>query len=234
VHASDRSLVPPMPAIAARAATLAGTSQLRSVFVHSKLIAAFAPNAFADGRSAKIVLQAVVERLLRELTGPTALQLLQQDAEALAHAVQAAVLGTCIGRAIGCPSELLADLACACLLHDIGRQLGAAGPASRRAAAASIAGSHWLMAQGSSDLWLRTALVARTFGEAHGARLEELGREGSLGGALASLACRADLLCRTGRRPAADTLEILRLEAAAGAFPLELVDALEAVQPVRA
>lgn len=233
IHASNRSAEPPTPAIPLRTAPPPPTSQLRSMFVHGKLIAAFASTPFADGHAAKVVLQTVVERLLHEPTGPAALLLLQQDPEALTHAVQAAVLGACIGRAIGCPCDLLADLACACLLHDIGRLIGSDGPPARRDATAAIAGSHWLLAQGSSDLWLRAALVARSSGDSHGARLDELGSDSSLGGALAHIACRADVLCRVGRRPVADTLEILRLEAAAGAFPLELVDALEAVQPAR-
>lgn len=224
IVATNRGETAPPSGMPTRPPVVASTSQLRSVFVHNKLIAAFAPNELVDGRTARIVVQVVVDRLLQEPTGPAALLLLLQDPEAQAHAVHTAVLGAATGRALGCGDELLGEIACALLLHDVGALVNSIAPPPT-----PLSGSHWLLAQGDNNLWLRAALVARTFGDDHGARLDDLGSEGSLGAALARLGCRADALLRQGRRPADEVLEILRLEAAAGAFPVELVAAMAGV-----
>ncbi|MBK8100604.1 MAG: hypothetical protein IPK26_26235 [Planctomycetes bacterium] len=218
VHASKRAAEPVVAPVAVRRGT-ANTdgSQLRSVYLHHELMAAFDRSGPVSAATGHIVLQAVVEHLL-SAAGTEPLMLLQQERTALPTAVHVCVLTALIARAAGAPDRLLSEIAVAGLLHDLGRQLDRSDPA--------LAGSLWLLGRGAEDLWLRASLVARNRGQAHGRTVSELVAESSLSAACVALAVRADALLRGERLAVDEAVARLAAEAAGSAFPGELVAAL--------
>lgn len=130
-----------------------GASRLQSVFLQYSLIERLPPVGGIDPAIAKLIVQAVVERLLRVAGGLEPLMLLQRDDRVLHGGTAVCVLTALLARRAGWPSEELADIGAAALLHDVGSVLDAADPAR--------AGFRWLLSRGDSDFWLRSAMVAR-------------------------------------------------------------------------
>ena len=136
-----------------RAAPERGDSRLRSVFLQHRLIGGLSSIPGTTPSLAKAVVEAVVERLLDVEGGLEPLMLLQQDEEVLRRSTAVAVLVALFARRAGWPTEALADLSTAGLLHDIGAVLDPESPGE--------AAFHWLLQRGDDDFWLRSALVAR-------------------------------------------------------------------------
>lgn len=189
-------------------------SALRSVYVQHRLITGLPTLPGVPPTTAKLVVQMVVERLLAMPGGLEPLMLLQQDGALLQTGIRVAVLAVLTARAAGWPDERLADLGAAALLHDLGTILDELRPGPAAFA--------WLLEHGTDDLWLRCALVARTWRTDHGA-LDEVGHGGLAAAAVVRLAATIEAeLRRDGRVLAARIADA----ASAGAFPAELVAAV--------
>jgi hypothetical protein len=128
-------------------------SALRSVFVQHCLIDRLPRLPGIAPVACKIVVQAVVERLLSVPGGLEPLMLLQRDEELLQRGTRVAVLAVVLARVAGWPDDRLAELGAAALLHDLGRLLDDARPGPAAFA--------WLLERGAEDFWLRCALVSR-------------------------------------------------------------------------
>jgi hypothetical protein len=241
IHAALRSRPVVDPALLRQGESMSGAaSQLRSVFLQNRLMAGFDQRRGIPARMAKVVVQAVVDRLLAEPNGIAPLIYLQLQPLLLPPAVQACVLAALLGRALGCPNRLLEEIAAAALLRDIGHVkrrdadnplvLTPLGTLLDGEESMALTGFHWLLEHcGYDDLWLRCALVARAHHEAHGTTLAEAMAEGNFIAAIVRVADRFDELCRLGGGSTMDAFEVLRLESSAGAHPMELVTALEEI-----
>ncbi|MFK7738942.1 MAG: hypothetical protein AB8H80_01365 [Planctomycetota bacterium] len=133
-------------------------SRLTAMFVQQRLLAAAAtmPTELGiDPASSRLVLAAIVDRLLAMHGGQEAVMMLQDDEELLRRSVALAVLVTMLARRAGWPSERLVDVGAVALLHDVGCALDPQrpGPAAFR----------WLLRCGQDDFWLRCAIVARAW-----------------------------------------------------------------------
>jgi hypothetical protein len=128
-------------------------SRLRSVFLQFHLMHGLRQTGPVPPGMAKVVVQAIVDRLLLVPGGLEPLMLLQQRPALLRRSTEVAVLAVLFARGAGWPDDRLADLGGAALLHDLGAVLdtGQPGPA----------GFAWLLQRGADDFWLRSALVAR-------------------------------------------------------------------------
>lgn len=186
-------------------------SALRSVYVQHRLITGLPTLPGVAPATAKAVVQMVVERLLALPGGLEPLMLLQQDGALLQTGIRVAVLAVLTARAAGWPDERLAEIGAAALLHDLGCILDELRPGP-----ASFA---WLLERGTDDLWLRCALVARTWRQEHGA-LDEVGHGGLAAAALVRLAATIEAELRRDGRVLVGRIEDA---ARAGAFPAELV-----------
>jgi hypothetical protein len=132
-------------------------SALRSVFVQHRLIDRLPRLPGIAPVACKVVVQAVVERLLSVTGGLEPLMLLERDEERLQRGTRVAVLAVVLARVAGWPDDRLADLGAAALLHDLGSLLDEARPGPAAFA--------WLLERGADDLWLRCALVSRHWRE---------------------------------------------------------------------
>lgn len=132
-------------------------SRLRSLYLQHRLLGGLPEMAGVDPATQKLVIQAVVDRLLQLPSGLEPLMLLQQDDALLQRSTAVAVLTVLFARRSGWPDDQLADLGAAGLLHDLGTVLDAENP--------SLSAFHWLLSRGDEDFWLRSALVARRFGQ---------------------------------------------------------------------
>ncbi|MBM4059672.1 MAG: hypothetical protein FJ265_01045 [Planctomycetes bacterium] len=212
VHAS-RSTAGAGPARRAHLLDVAGAdSRLRSVFLQHHLIAAIPADWIVPATLAKVVVQGVVDRLLAVPGGLEPLMLLQQDERALLRCLRVAVLAVVLARAAGCDEDRLADLGAAALLHDVGAVLDPARPGP--------AGLAFLLERGGDDFWLRSAIVARTWSEATGETLAEVGAGAGAAPALVRLAVAIE---RGSGADAAERLAALR----GGGFPPEFVAVAE-------
>ncbi|MBL9077703.1 MAG: hypothetical protein JNL08_09375 [Planctomycetes bacterium] len=128
-------------------------SRLRSVFLQFHLMHGLGSDGLVPPGIAKVVVQAIVDRLLLLPGGLEPLMLLQRDPARLRRATEVAVLAVVIARTAGWPDDRLADVGGAALLHDLGAVLDARRPGP--------AGFRWLLQRGSDDFWLRAALVSR-------------------------------------------------------------------------
>lgn len=128
-------------------------SRLRSVFLQFHLMHGLGQDGLVPPGVAKVVVQAIVDRLLALPCGLEPLMVLQQDPARLRRATEVAVLAVLFARVAGWPDDRLADLGGAALLHDVGPLLDAERPAA--------AGFGWLLQRGTEDFWLRSALVSR-------------------------------------------------------------------------
>lgn len=198
-----------------RIAAEAADSQLRSVFLQHRLIEAFGTAGPVSPTMARVVVHAVVDRLLALPAGLEPLMLLQQDAAVLRASTRTAVLSVVLARAAGWPDDRLADFGAVALLHDLGAILDPARPAA--------AAFEWLIDRGTDDFWLRSALVARHWRSDHGSTLAAAG-SGSTGAAVVvRLAAAIETMLARGRSKDDIRPELARV-AAAGAFPSDLVD----------
>ena len=156
-----------MPGRTARESVGASDSRLQSVFLQHRLIASLPAIAGVEPAIAKLVIEGVVDRLLRIDGGLEPLMLLQHDESVLRRGTAIAVLAVVFARRAGWPLAKLADLGAAGLLHDLGSMLDPdrPGPAAFR----------WLLQRGDDDFWLRCALCARRWRERGRARAEQQG-----------------------------------------------------------
>lgn len=190
-------------------------SRLRSVFLLHHLVASVPAGGLLPPTPAKVVVEAVAERLLGIDGGLDPLLLLQRDDALLRRSLHVAVVAAAVARAAGFDESRLADIGAAALLHDVGAVIDPAQPAA--------SGFRWLLARGGDDFWLRCAIVARTWREEHGAAVERLD-PGSAVPALVRLAVAMEREWCVA--PAAPSIaQPLRRAAAAGAFPREFVEA---------
>lgn len=173
VHASRRSAErePMLPLRRRPVREEPRDSRLRSVFLQTQLIAALPVDGPVPPPVAKVVVQAVVDRLLQLPGGLEPLLLLQRDGQLLQRSLRIAVLAVAIARGAGWPDHGLADLGAAALLHDLGAVLDPERPA--------VTGFAWLLERGTDDFWLRCALVARTWRDPHGATLADAAADGA-------------------------------------------------------
>jgi hypothetical protein len=191
-------------------------SRLRSVFLQHQLMAGMGHDFPLPPAFGKVVVQAVVDRLLALPGGLDPLMLLQQDGQRLRAAMEVATLSVLIARVAGWPDDSLADLGVAALLHDVGSVVDPSSP--------DQAGFAWLVGRGVQDVWLRCALVARGWREPHGASVAECDTLGSGTAAVVGLAVAA----RQALAGGATLRELPRHLAGLGemgAFPRELVGA---------
>lgn len=202
--------------------TASGNSHLRAVFVQNELLHAVDPRSPFAGRPARTVLTQVVDRLLLSPAGLEAVVALAGNTPVLAVAVHVCTAAALLAHTFGCPDPLVEQIAAAALLHDLGQALPPdATPPPVRAC-------RWLLRHGGNEpIWLRCAFVARTWAETSGSSLPEAMAAGSLTGALVRAAARFDELQRRGGAAVADAIATMRSEAAGGAFPPEIVDALD-------
>jgi len=168
--------------------TIPSDTHLRAVFLQHQLIASLTATGPVPPMLAKVVVQAVVDRLLALPAGLEPLTLLQADEERLRRSLYVAVLTVVFARVAGWPEERLADLGGAALLHDIGGMLDARRPAP--------AGFVWLLERGIDEFWLRSAIVARTWREDPGASVAEIAAGGAAVAALVRMAVEAEQLAR--------------------------------------
>ena len=185
-------------------------SALRSVFLQHSLLAELPRLPGLTPIAAKVVVQAVVERLLAVPGGLEPLMLLQRDGELLRRSTRIAVLSVLLARVGGWPADRLADLGAAALLHDLGRVLDDARPG----ASAFL----WLLERGVDDFWLRCALVARHW---PGDDLEpEVGAAGAIGAGAVALV-RAAVLWDQALQRGVDPRPQLAAAIDRGALPEE-------------
>jgi hypothetical protein len=157
----------PAALAAGRATRSAVATGLPSMFLQHQLMAAIPRDWLLPPHACKLVLQAVVERLLQSRAGLEALELLQRDPQRLAAGLRVASLCVVFLRVAGWPAQQLAELGVAALLADLPAPEGAAG---------DPAGAFlWLLGRGQDDLWLRSALVAQAWQEVAADSLHELG-----------------------------------------------------------
>lgn len=191
-------------------------SALRSVFLQHSLLAELPRLPGLTPTATKVVVQAVVERLLAVPGGLEPLMLLQRDGELLRRSTRVAVLSVLLARVGGWPSDRLADLGAAALLHDLGRVLDDARPA--------VSAFLWLLERGVDDFWLRCALVARHW---TGDDLEpEVGAAGAVG---AVALVRAAVLWDRALQSGVDARPPFAAAIARGALPEEFGAVLDEV-----
>jgi len=191
-------------------------SRLRSVFLQHQLIAAIPAHGLVPPHLAKVVVQAVVDRLLAVAGGLDPLMLLQRDQGLLYRALHVAVLTVVVARAAGWSEDGLADLGAAALLHDLGAILDPGQPAA--------AGFAWLLERGTDDFWLRSAVVARTWRDDHGSSIREIAAGGCGAAAFVRLGSELERLSRNGTMSRLGVEAALGESAAGGAFPREFVE----------
>ena len=143
-----------------QAATEAGGSRLRAVYLESQLMAAVDERMVPPG-VARCVLHEVVDSLLSLRGGLEPLTLLQRDPGALRRALHVAIVTVHFGRLAGWPQDRSGELGAMALLHDVGSVVDPSHPAA--------AGMNWLLDRGTDDFWLRSALVAVGWREVDGA-----------------------------------------------------------------
>jgi len=155
VHDSARRVATePLPPVRRREPSGGDTdSRLRSVFLQFHLMHGLGQHGPVPPGIAKVVVQAIVDRLLVVPGGLEPLVLLQQDPTLLRRSTEVAVLTVVFARVAGWPDDRLADLGGAALLHDLGSLLDPVRPGP--------AGFAWLLQRGTDDFWLRSALVSR-------------------------------------------------------------------------
>lgn len=191
-------------------------SRLRSVFLQFHLMHDLAQGGLVPPGIAKVVVQAVVDRLLDVPGGLEPLVLLQQDPTRLRRSTEIAVLAVLFARVAGWPDDRLADLGGAALLCELGSVLDEDRPGP--------AGFGWLLQRGTDDFWLRCALVARWWRDDQVVGGHD-GMVGAIGAALVRLAAVTVACLADGGTAAA---VCARLRAGAGR-PLagELIDVAE-------
>ncbi len=218
IHASGRemTLAPVLSLRGQSARPDSSDSRLRSVFLQHQLIAAIPAHGLVPPHLAKVVVQAVVDRLLGLAGGLDPLMLLQRDKGLLHRGLQVAVLTVVVARAAGWPEDRLVDLGAAALLHDVGAMLDPRHPGT--------AGFIWLIERGGDDFWLRSAIVARTWREAHGGSVREVAANDCGVAAFVRLGSEIERLSRHGPIPGDGLEAALGQCATAGAFPQEFVE----------
>ncbi|MBL8729998.1 MAG: hypothetical protein JNM25_16355 [Planctomycetes bacterium] len=219
VHDGARRIADePSRAVRRRQHGLADTdSRLRSVFLQFHLMHDLAQAGPIPPSVAKVVVQAVVDRLLVVPGGLEPLVLLQRDPVLLRRSTEIAVLAVLFARVAGWPDDRLADLGGAALLCELGSALDATRPGP--------AGFGWLLQRGTDDFWLRCALVARWWRDDQVVGGRD-GMAGAVGAALVRLAAVTAACIADGATAASIGA---RLRAGAGR-PLadELIDVAEA------
>lgn len=217
IHASRRAAdaEPTLPLRRRSAKPDAEDSRLRSVFLQHHLIAAIPAVGLVPPVLAKVVVEAVVDRLLGISGGLEPLMLLQKDDALLRSSLHVSVLVVVLARAAGWSDEWLADLGAAALLHDLGMMLDPLQPGP--------AGFQWLLERGCEDFWLRSAVVARTWREDHGTTAVQAMVGGAATAALVRTAVRLERGLRAGVTGRAAAVANLRDAAAAGEIPAEFV-----------
>lgn len=190
-------------------------SRLRSTFLQHHLIAAFGSSSSVPPHLARVVIGAVVDRMLGLASGMEPLTLLQRDPALLHRSLHVAVLAVVFARVLGWPEARLADLGGAALLHDVGRALDAAHPGP--------AGFGWLLERGGEEFWLRSAIVARSWRFEHGQQLSDLGSDGSLLAAIVRLAVTVAEHQLAADAPSQEIQQVLHAASERGEFPRELV-----------
>lgn len=223
-HSSDGEPLLPLRRSSARPD--APDSHLRSVFLQHQLIAAIPASSLVPPTVAKVVVGAVVDRLLGVTGGLDPLMLLQRDPALLQRSLHTAVLAVVLSRVAGWPDHSLTDLGAAALLHDLGGLMDPAAP--ERAAFV------WLLEHGRDDFWLRSAIVARTWREDHGGELGEVSTGNGAAAALVRLAVEVERHARGADGAAAPLLPRLRTLAAKGTLPRELVEVIGEAFPALA
>jgi len=190
-------------------------SRLRSTFMQYQLIAAFTERSVISPHLGRVTLGAVVDRMLGMAGGIEPLTLLQRDEALLHRSLHVAVFAVMVGRVVGWPEDLLADLGGAALLHDIGQVLDAEQPAR--------SGFAWLIGRGSGPFWLRCAIIARTWRQDHGGELVDLGPDTSLGAVIVRLAVDLERAVTAGEQPDAIAQRLLGA-AGAGQYPVAMAE----------
>lgn len=155
VHDGARRLADEPPRVARRRhlGQADTDSRLRSVFLQFHLMHGLGQGGPVPPSVAKVVVQAIVDRLLAVPGGLEPLVLLQPQPALLRRSTEVAVLAVVFARVAGWPDDRLADLGAAALLGELGTVLDADRPGA--------AGFGWLVQRGTDDFWLRSALVAR-------------------------------------------------------------------------
>jgi hypothetical protein len=217
VHASRRAAeIEPTMSLRRRSARPdAVDSRLRSVFLQHHLIAAIPVTGLVPPVLAKVVVEAVVDRLLGIPGGLEPLMLLQKDDALLRSSLHVSVLTVVLARAAGWGEDRLADLGAAALLHELGAILDPNQPGP--------AGFTWLVERGCEDFWLRSAVVARTWRECHGRTAAEVAAGSRAAAALVRAAVELERGLRRGTGNRMDAVRMLRECAAAGELPDEFV-----------
>jgi hypothetical protein len=218
VHDGARRIVDdPPPSARRRQSGHADTdSRLRSVFLQFHLMHDLVQGGPVPPGVAKVVVQAIVDRLLAVPGGLEPLVLLQQDPALLRRSTEVAVLAVLFARVAGWPDDRLADLGGAALLSELGALLDAGRPGP--------AGFDWLLQRGTDDFWLRCALVARWWRDDQVVGGQD-GLVGAVGAALVRLAAVA-ATCIAGGGSAATVCARLRDGAARPLAP-ELIGVAE-------
>lgn len=153
---------PPLQLGRQRATPEAGDSRLRAVFLENQLMAAVEDAPVPPTESRGIVHE-VVEHLLATAGGLEPLTLLHKSPGHLRLSLQVAVIAAKMARVCGWPESRLGELAGVALLHDVGALVDPTLPAS--------AGFHWLIERGTSDFWLRCAVVGSAWRRARDPRM---------------------------------------------------------------
>ena len=228
IHACRRSSdgEPLLPLRRSSARPDAPDSHLRSVFLQHQLIAAIPASGLVPPTVAKVVVGAVVDRLLGVVGGMDPLTLLQSDPALLRRSLHTAVLAVVLCRVAGWPDHSLTDLGAAALLHDLGGVIDPAAP--------DRAAFGWLLEHGHDDFWLRSAIVARTWREDHGGELAEVSAGNGAAAALVRLAVEVERHACEDRAAAAPLLPHLRALAAKGTLPRELIEVVGEAFPALA
>ncbi len=219
VHDSARRIAgDPLPVVRRRDSDGADTdSRLRSVFLQFHLMHGLGRVGPVPPSLAKVVVQAIVDRLLATPGGLEPLVLLQQDPALLRRSTEIAVFAVLFARVAGWPDDRLADLGGAALLCELGSVLDPAHP--------GMAGFGWLLQCGADDFWLRSALVARWWRDDQVVGGAD-GLVGAVGAAIVRLAAIA-AASNTRDESVADLCQ--RLRAGAGQpLAAELIDVAEA------
>ncbi|MBX3464338.1 MAG: hypothetical protein KF830_14295 [Planctomycetes bacterium] len=178
-----------------RACSAAETdSRLRSVFLQFHLLQSLGRGGPVPPGLAKVIVQAIVDRLLQVPRGLEPLVLLQAEPARLRRGTEVAILTVLFARVAGWPDDRLADLGGAALLHDLGALLDPHAPGA--------AGFAWLLGQGTDEFWLRSALIARSWADDDAIGGDE-GLAGAGGAALVRLASVAAACLDQGGGPEA-------------------------------
>ncbi len=193
-------------------------SRLRSVFLQHRLVAGMPRWPGLPPTVAQFVIEQIAEHLLAVPGGLEPLMMLEREQPLLVRSTSIAVLAVSLARAGGWPAGQLAELGASALLHDVGSVLGDG--------ASGRAGFQWLSSRGSSEFWLRCALVARHARAGAG----EAGEPPSFSVAVVQLAAVLhERMAATGCVP---TAAWLRTEPACAGIPDAVLGLVDRLWPV--